>query len=123
MMVRGCFCCLVCLLCSASTWAQAVVSASSENLPRHGVIGLLVVAADSAKPDDPQTNPPIVRTVVSGGSGEAAGIQPGDILLELDGQPVASAADFALRISRHLASDSVRVRLDVVARKLRKRLC
>lgn len=120
MMVRGCFCCLVFLLCSASTWAQAVASAPSENLPRHGVIGLVVVAADSAKPDDPQTNPPIVRTVVSGGSGEAVGIQSGDILLELDGQPVASAADFALRIDRHLAGDSVRVALKRGAQKTEK---
>src|SRR5260221_9577219 len=119
-MVVGCFRSLVFLLGSASTWAQAVASASSENLPRHGVIGLLVVAADSAKPDDPQTNPPIVRTVVSGGSGEAAGIQPGDILLELDGQPVASAADFALRISRHLAGDSVRVALKRGGQKIEK---
>lgn len=118
-MVRGCFCCLVFLLFSASTWAQAVVSAHSDDLPRHGVIGL-VVAADSARPEDPKTNPPTVRTTVSGGSGEAAGIQPGDILLELDSLPVASAADFARRISHHLAGDSVRVALMRGGQKIEK---
>lgn len=107
-MVRGCFCCLLLLLCSASTRAQTNASAVSDDLPRHGVIGL-VLTPDVAKPKEPQTNLPTVGTVVSGGPGEAAGIQAGDILLELDAKPVASAAEFALRIRRHLAGDSVRV--------------
>jgi pimeloyl-ACP methyl ester carboxylesterase len=110
-MVRGSFHCLVFLLCSASTWAQTVASPLADDLPRHGVIGLVVMAADSAKPENPRTNPPTVKTIAPGGSGEAAGIRPGDILVELNGQPIASAADFALRISRHRAGDSVRVAL------------
>jgi S1-C subfamily serine protease len=101
-MAGGRFCCLVFLLCCASTRAQTVASPPADDLPRHGVIGLVVGAADSAKPESPLTNPPTVKTIVPGGSGEAAGIQPGDILVELNGQPIASAADFALRISRHL---------------------
>jgi uncharacterized protein len=120
MMARGRFCSLVFLLCSASTWAQTAASPLADDLPRHGAIGLVVVAADGAKPESTQTNPPTVKTIVPGGSGEAAGIQPGDILVELNGQPIAGAEDFALRISRHLAGDSVRVALISAGRKIEK---
>lgn len=107
MKARACFCFLVFLLCSNQTKAQSAAPAKGEELPRHGVVGLVLAAADSAKPEDAQKNPPTVKTVIPGGAGEAAGIQPGDSPRELDGQPVASSADFALRISRHLAADSV----------------
>jgi uncharacterized protein len=119
-MVRDSLCCLVFLLCSSPTWAQTVASPLADDLPRHGVIGLVVVAADSAKPENPQTNPLTVKAVVPGGSGEAAGIQPGDILVELNGQPIASAADFALGISRHLAGDSLSVALINGGQKIEK---
>ena len=67
-MVRGRLCCLVFLLCTAPTWAQTVASPLADDLPRHGVIGLVVVAADSAKPENPQTYPLTVKAVVPGGS-------------------------------------------------------
>ncbi|HXN99813.1 MAG TPA: PDZ domain-containing protein [Candidatus Acidoferrales bacterium] len=111
MKFRACFCSLALLSCSAIAAAQTVTSAPSGDLPRHGVIGLVIVAADTAKPEDPQTNPPTVKTVVPGGAAAAAGIQPGDILRELNGQPVSGSAEFALTISRHLAGDSVTIRL------------
>jgi pimeloyl-ACP methyl ester carboxylesterase len=111
MKFRACFYCLVVLSCSVIAPAQTVTSARSDDLPRHGVIGLIIVAADTAKPEDPQTNPPTVKTVVPGGAAAAAGIQAGDILRELNGQSVASAAQFALTISRHLAGDPVTIRL------------
>jgi len=78
----GC-CCLALLFCSLFTGAQTVTSPVADGLPRHGVIGLVVVATDGSRPEDPATNPPMVGTVVSDGAGEAAGIQPGDILLNL----------------------------------------
>jgi pimeloyl-ACP methyl ester carboxylesterase len=109
MKARTCFYTLAFLSCSALASAQTVAAPQGDDLARHGVIGLLVVAADSAKPEDAKTNPPTVKTVVSGGAGDAAGMQPGDILRELDGQPLASSADFALGIGRHLAGDSVHI--------------
>ena len=111
MKFRACFCCLALLSCSAIAPAQTVASPRSDDLPRHGVIGLAVVAADPAKPEDPQTNPPTVKTVVPGGAGAAAGIQPGDTLRELNGQPISGATQFALMISRHFAADSVSIQL------------
>ena len=63
-----------------------------DDLPRHGVIGLVVAPFDPSKPVDPKSNPPVVKTVVPGGAGGAAGLQAGDIVRELDGRPVVSDA-------------------------------
>jgi len=109
MNVHACFSCIVFLLCSSFASAQTAASAQGDDLPRRGVIGLAVGPGDSAKPENPRTNPPTVSSMAAGGAGEAAGIQAGDILRELDGQPVASGADFAHRIGRHLAGDTVRI--------------
>ena len=100
---------LVLLVISAPADARSAGAAIADDLPRHGIAGLEVAAADSAKPEDSQTNPPTVKKIVTGGAGEAAGIQPGDTLLESDGKPVATAASFAQEIGRHLAGDSVLV--------------
>src|SRR6266851_3779099 len=72
---------LVLLLISAPAYARSAGPAAADDLPRHGIAGLVVAAADSAKPEDSQTNPPTVKNVVSGGAGEAAGVQTGDTLL------------------------------------------
>jgi len=101
--------CLVLLFCSAAADAQNAAPVAGDDLPRHGIAGLVVAATDSAKLDDPQTNPPTVKTVVPGGAGEAAGIQPGDRVLELDSKPVSTSISFAQGIGRHLAGDSVHV--------------
>ena len=111
---------LVLLLISGSANARSAGSAVDDDLPRHGIIGLVVAAPDSSKPEDSQTNPPTVKNVVTGGAGEAAGIQTGDTLLELDGKPVATAASFAHAIGRHLAGDSVRVVLRRAGQKMEK---
>jgi hypothetical protein len=112
--------CLVLLLFSGPANAESAEPGAADDLPRHGIVGLVVAAADSAKPEGAQTNPPTVKTVVSGGAGEAAGIQPGDTLLELDGKAVATAASFAQEIGRHLAGDSVQVVLRRAGQKMEK---
>lgn len=104
-----CSLCLVLLFCSAAADAQNAGAGSSDDLPRHAIAGLAVAGADSAKPENPQKNPPTVKNVVPGGAGEAAGIQPGDTLLELDGKQIAASASFAQEIGRHLAGDSVQI--------------
>jgi uncharacterized protein len=111
---------LVLLLISAPTGARSAGPAAAEDLPRHGITGLVVAAADIAKPEDSQTNPPTVKNVVTGGPGEAVGILPGDTLLELDGKPVVTAAGFAQEIGRHPAGDSVRVVLRRTGQKMEK---
>jgi membrane-associated protease RseP (regulator of RpoE activity) len=111
---------LVLLVISAPADARSAGSAIADDLPRHGIAGLEVAAADSSKPEDSQTNPPTVKKIVTGGAGEAAGIQPGDTLLESDGKPVATAASFAQEIGRHLAGDSVLVVLRRAGQKMEK---
>jgi pimeloyl-ACP methyl ester carboxylesterase len=119
MKILAFFCCLAYVSSAASAGAQSITAPPVDNLPRHGVIGLAVVSADITKPANPQTNPLVVKTVVPGGAGEAAKIQPGDILNELDGQPAGTADEFAQRISRHLAGDSVTVGLTRRGLKIR----
>jgi uncharacterized protein len=108
------------LLISAPADARSAGPAVADDLPRHGIAGLVVAAPDSSKPEDSETNPPTVKNVVTGGAGEAAGILPGDTLLELDGKPLATAASFAQEIGRHLAGDSVRVVLRRAGQKMEK---
>lgn len=91
--------------------AFSLAGGQSGELPRHGVIGLLVVLPDVDKPANPDTNPPTVKAVSPGGAGEEAGIQAGDILLSLNSVPVTTANGFALDISRHLAGESVSIRV------------
>jgi alpha-beta hydrolase superfamily lysophospholipase len=81
------------------------------DLPRHGAIGLVVAAADPTKSEDPSTNPPTVRTVLPGSAGEQAGVEAGDVLVELDGEPVSSSTAFARAVGRRLAGDRVTIRL------------
>ena len=83
----------------------------TNELPRHAVIGLQVAPANLDKPEDPVTNPATIKVVAAGGAGEAAGLQAGDVLVALDDMPVTTAGDFAHRISRHLAGDSVTIRI------------
>src|ERR1700691_223781 len=72
MKILAIFCWLACLSNAVLASAQSVSPQRTDDLPRHGIIGLVVVPADPAKPANPQTNPLIVKTVVSGGAGAAA---------------------------------------------------
>ena len=85
--------------------------ALADDLPRHGVIGVLVSPADPAKPEDPKTNPPTAQTVLPGSSADVAGIQPGDVLVSLDSQPVTSSTDFARAVGRHLAGERLQIQI------------
>jgi len=110
--IRGCLLIFI-FICSG-------VSVHAQDLPRHGVIGLAVAAPDASHPEDLKTNPPTVKTVVPGSAGEAAGIQAGDILREVDGAPITSSTDFAARIARHLGGDSVSIRIVRAGQELTK---
>src|SRR5690348_10887913 len=99
------------LVCVVLAVACAGARAETDELPRHGVIGLAVGAVDTSKPEDAATNPLTIKTVIPGGAGDAAGIQTGDIVREIDGASVKSSADFVRTISRHIAGDRVSIRL------------
>jgi uncharacterized protein len=96
--------------------------AQTGELPRHGVIGLQVAPTDAAKPEDPRANPPTIQAVVPGGAGAAAGIQVGDVLLTLDGEPVTTSLGFAQDISRRLAGESVTIRLSRRGEQITKKV-
>jgi len=101
----------ICLhICSWALLSLFVsLHAHADDLPRHGVIGITLAPLDAARPEDPQTNPPAVKAVSPGSAADAAGIHVGDVVRELDGVRIVSSADFAARVGRHLAGESVSV--------------
>jgi pimeloyl-ACP methyl ester carboxylesterase len=107
----------VALCCFAAAFA---VRGQSDSLPRHGVLGLQVSPSDATKPEDPAVNPPTIKVVAPGSAAEAAGFQSGDVLLSLDDAPVSSSVDFAHKVSRHLASASLKIRVRRGAEELTK---
>ena len=67
--------------------------------------GLVVVAT-------PVTGGVLVRAVRAGGPADKAGIRPGDVILEVDGQPVPSSEDLSLLLAGHKPGD--RIQLTIV---------
>ncbi|MGE3621035.1 MAG: S1C family serine protease, partial [Acidimicrobiia bacterium] len=53
-----------------------------------------------------------VREVVPGSAAERAGIEPGDVVLGIDGDDVAGSEDVAARIREHEAGDEVELRIE-----------
>lgn len=100
--------------------AQTDLEPQVDDLPRHGVIGLTLGPEDSKVPENPKTNPPTVLSVTVGGAGEAAGIQRGDVVTEVDTLPVNTSADFVHLVGRHLAGDQVRIGLFRAGQKMTK---
>jgi putative serine protease PepD len=73
----------------------------------HPVLGL---AARAVAPDPEQ--PPVgleVTAVVPGGPAEAAGLAPGDLIVEIDGDDATSSEQLVLATLRHEAGDTVEV--------------
>lgn len=80
---------------------------SAQDLPRHGIVGLVV-----------QGSPATVQAVVPGGPGDAAGIRAGDVIESLDGKPVESGDQFARAVGRHVAGETARVTVRRAADRL-----
>jgi S1-C subfamily serine protease len=55
---------------------------------------------------------PIVVGVTPGSPAQAAGVQPGDVISQVDGQPVPTAAQFASAIAGKHAGDQVALGLE-----------
>ena len=53
----------------------------------------------------------LVAEVTPGGPAEAAGLRPGDLILKVDGQPVATGADLTRLVSRFHSGDSIRLEI------------
>ena len=80
----------------------AAAQAPPDALPRKGQLGVRVAAVpDEIRPSlklEP-TGGVLVQLLVPGGSAEVGGLQPGDILLALQGRRIESVADFLTRAS------------------------
>ena len=55
---------------------------------------------------------PIIVGVVPGSPAQRAGVEPGDVISKVDGQPVASASEFASAIAGKHAGDQVTLELE-----------
>jgi putative serine protease PepD len=84
--------------------AQRVANEIIENgTATHGLLGATVRDASSA--DGSIVGAVIVDEdgLVSGGAAEAAGLQPGDIITDLDGVPIAGSIDLTAQVRLHAA--------------------
>jgi len=81
--------------------------AQAGELPRGGFLGLQVgpVAAEEAQELGIESGVKVLK-LVDGGSGKAAGIQPGDVITQIDMRSVASTDAF-VDTARHLQAGAV----------------
>jgi putative serine protease PepD len=55
---------------------------------------------------------PIVVAVAAGSPAQAAGVEPGDVISEIDGKRVATASEFASAVARKHAGDRVALQFE-----------
>jgi serine protease Do len=53
----------------------------------------------------------LVAEVTPGGPAEAAGLQPGDLILKVDGQPISSGTDLTRQVGRFHAGEMIRLEI------------
>lgn len=88
--------------------AQRVANELIENgTATHGLLGATVRNASSS--DGSVVGAVIVdeNGIASGGAAEAGGLQPGDIITELDGVPISGSIDLTAQVRLHPAGDEV----------------
>ena len=98
-------------------FACAVLAPAQDDLPRHGVIGMVVGISDKTKPPGPD-NPAVVQRIVEGSAAAQTGFQAGDVIRSVDGMPVTAPVQFSQAIARHLAGDAVYVAVTRGAQQL-----
>jgi putative serine protease PepD len=71
------------------------------------------LGVESTDPTDPNAPPGAeVTKVTPGGPAEGAGVNPGDVITELDGQAVSTSGDVARIVNTKQPSDHLRIRVD-----------
>lgn len=79
-----------------------------------GYIGVQISTVDEAQAKAlglSEVSGVMVNDVVKGGAGEAAGIEPGDVILELDGDPVRTSNELQSRVAQRRAGQQVKLTL------------
>jgi putative serine protease PepD len=68
---------------------------------------------ETSDPTDPSAPPGAeVQSVTSGGPADAAGVQPGDVIIEIDGQQVSDSSDVSRLINGKKPGDHVDLHID-----------
>ena len=100
----------------------------AEDLLAHGTVrrpwvGLTLNTPPAAQnPLDIVSTEAVVRAVTAGSPAARAGLQPGDVVTQIDGQAVETVAAVRRAVSRAQARDTRRVELTVVRRGQRREL-
>jgi len=76
----------------------------------HGLLGATV--ADSTSDAEATVSGASIRSLVSGGAAEKAGLQEGDVITAIDGVPITGASDATAQIRSHDAGGSAEIAYD-----------
>lgn len=91
---------------------EQLIAGDGVEHPFLGIVGTTVDAAlvreESLKVDEGA----FVSEVARGSGAEKGGVKPGDVVVELDGQPIRSMDDLILQVRRKQVGDTVRLTVD-----------
>ena len=96
----------------AATVADAVPELAEGRVPKHPFLGLQSVTLQRNVVERfnlPVDEGVLVVEVTPGGPAATAGIQPGDVIVEIDGEPITSTADLAAQLREHEPGETVEV--------------
>ncbi len=107
---------------AALTLSLAAGGARADELPRRGIVGVQLAPItpelrESSKLESGATGVATVA-VVPGSAAEAAGLQPGDIILSVGDKPVAATIDFTAAIRAYTGGDRVTLHIQRAGEKL-----
>src|SRR5690348_3153460 len=87
--------------------------ASTASLPRAGFLGVQAAGVTDevrSRLGLSENNGALVAKVVAGGSAEALGLRPDDVIVAVDGRAIADPGELIARIAPHRAGDRVSIR-------------
>lgn len=90
-------------------WALEAMDKSPDGRVHRGRLG---ISFDSRRGNGTALAGCVVRTVFPGQAADEAGIEPGDVVLAVDGEPVADTGDLHARITRSAPGSCLRLRIE-----------
>jgi pimeloyl-ACP methyl ester carboxylesterase len=104
--------CRVTLLVGSVCCVVAQAFAAAPQLPRASFLGVQASGVNQevrSRLKLPAESGALVMDLVEGGSAKAAGLRPDDVIVAVDGQPVAHPGELIARIAPHRAGDRVAI--------------
>ncbi len=86
--------------------ADQIITSGKVTHPFIGLVGSSITAQSAATKKLPVQEGALVEQLTPSGGAQKAGIQVGDIVTAVDGQPIASMNDLILRIRRHAVGET-----------------